>query len=41
MKQESREIGTYHQLENEVVACDVQGKECHSLLEYQALIRDP
>jgi hypothetical protein len=37
--QESREIGTYHQLENEVVACDMQGKECHSLLEYQALIR--
>jgi hypothetical protein len=37
--QESREIGTYHQLEDEIVACDVQGKECHSLLEYQALIK--
>jgi hypothetical protein len=36
---ESREIGTYHQLEDAVVSCDVQGKECHSLLEYQALIK--
>jgi hypothetical protein len=34
---ESREIGDYHQLGNEVVSCDVQSKECHSLLEYQAL----
>jgi hypothetical protein len=37
--QESKEIGTYQQLEDEVVSCDVQGKECHSLLEYQALIK--
>jgi len=37
--QENREIGTYHQLEDEIVACDVQGKECHSLLEYEALIK--
>jgi hypothetical protein len=37
--QESREIGTYQQLEDEVVSCDVQGKECHSLLEYQTLIK--
>jgi hypothetical protein len=37
--QENREIGTYHQLEDAVVACDLQGKECHSLLEYQALIK--
>ena len=36
---ESREIGDYHQLGNEVVSCDVQGRECHSLLEYQALIK--
>jgi len=37
--QESKEIGTYHQLEDEIVTCDVQGKECHSLFEYQALIK--
>jgi hypothetical protein len=37
--QERREIGTYQQLEDEVVLCDVQGKECHSLLEYQTLIK--
>ena len=36
---ENREIGTYHQLEDEIVACDVQDKECHSLLEYQSLIK--
>ena len=37
--QESREIGTYHQLEDEVVECDLQGKECHNLLEYRTLIK--
>ena len=36
---ESREIGTYHQLGDAVISCDVQGKDCHSLLEYQALIK--
>ena len=36
---ESSKIGSYHQLEDEIVACDVQGKECHSLLEYEALIK--
>ena len=36
---EITEIGTYQQLGDEVVSCDVQGKECHSLLEYQALIK--
>jgi hypothetical protein len=33
------EIATYQQLGDEVVSCDVQGKECHTLLEYQALIK--
>ena len=36
---ESTEIGTYQQLVAEVVSCDVQGNECQSLLEYQALIK--
>jgi hypothetical protein len=36
---ESTEIGTYQQLGDEVVSCDVQGNECQSLLEYQALIK--
>ena len=36
---ESTEIGTYQQLGDEVVSCDVQGKECQSLVEYQALIK--
>ena len=29
----------YHQLEDEAVECDLQGKECHNLLEYQTLIK--
>jgi hypothetical protein len=37
--QASREIGTYHQLGDAVVSCDLQDKECHSLSEYQALIK--
>ena len=36
---ERTEIATYQQLGDEVVSCDVQGKECHSFLEYQALIK--
>ena len=36
---ENTEIGTYQQLGDEVVSCDVQGKECNSLVEYQALIK--
>jgi len=36
---ESTEIGTYQQLGDEVVSCDVQGNECQNLLEYQALIK--
>jgi hypothetical protein len=36
---ERAEIGTYQQLGDEVVSCDVQGKECHSLLEYDTLIK--
>ena len=36
---ESTEIGTYQQLGDEVVSCDVQGKECQSVSEYQALIK--
>jgi hypothetical protein len=33
------EIATYQQLGDEVVSCDVQGKECQTVLEYQALIK--
>ena len=36
---ERTEIATYQQLGDEVVSCDVQGKECRTLLEYQALIK--
>ena len=36
---ESTEIGTYQQLGDEVLSCDVQGNECQSLLEYQTLIK--
>ena len=36
---ESTEIGTYQQLGDEVVSCNVQRNECQSLLDYQALIK--